>query len=64
MEKDGYIELEPNTDGRRSVYVILTDKGREKLAQAGPVFDEIITWSMATTDTSIVNRQRIFSRLW
>jgi len=50
MEKDGYIEFEPNLGDRRSVYVILTEKGREKLAQAEPVFDEIIIQSMAMTD--------------
>ena len=43
MKRDGYIEVEPNTTDKRSVYVILTDKGREKLAQAEPVFEEIVT---------------------
>ena len=32
MKRDGYVDLEPNPGDRRSVYVILTDQGRENLA--------------------------------
>jgi len=50
MEKDRYIKTEPNLGDRRSVYVILTKRGREKLTQTEPVFAEVIEQSMAMID--------------
>lgn len=54
MRKDGLIITEPHSTDRRSINVILTDRGREVLAQTLPVAKEIINQvmtSMAGDDT-------------
>jgi DNA-binding MarR family transcriptional regulator len=41
MKRDGLVDVTPSTADKRSVIITLTDKGRDKYVQAGPVAEEI-----------------------
>ena len=55
MKREGFVEVEPSTTDRRSVNIILTDKGRKKLKEAQPVaagiVDQVMT-SMSERNTN------------
>ncbi|MBN2239054.1 MAG: MarR family transcriptional regulator [Dehalococcoidales bacterium] len=42
MKREGLVEVEPSTTDRRSVNIILTEKGRKKLQEAKPVAQSIV----------------------
>ena len=42
MKRDGLVDVSPSATDRRSVIITLTEKGREKYVQAGPVAEEIV----------------------
>ncbi|HEY93640.1 MAG TPA: MarR family transcriptional regulator [Dehalococcoidia bacterium] len=46
MQRDGLVDVIPNPTDRRSLHIIITEKGREKLAQAEPVAQEIASQVM------------------
>ena len=46
MSKEGLIRTRRNTEDRRSINIILTDKGREVLDQVAPVAKDIINQVM------------------
>jgi DNA-binding MarR family transcriptional regulator len=55
MKREGLVEVEPSTTDRRSVNIILTDKGREKLEQATPVAQEIVEKVMKSVGDRSLN---------
>jgi DNA-binding MarR family transcriptional regulator len=55
MKREGLVEVEPSTTDRRSVNIILTDKGRDKLEQATPVAQEIVEKVMKSVGERSVN---------
>jgi DNA-binding MarR family transcriptional regulator len=46
MKRDGLVDVTPSTTDKRSVIITLTDKGRDKFVQAGPVAEEIASQVM------------------
>ena len=48
MKREGFVEVEPSTTDRRSVNIILTDKGRVKLKEAQPVAAGIVDQVMGS----------------
>lgn len=42
MKRDGLVEVEPSATDRRSVHIILTALGQEKLEKAKPVVEDIM----------------------
>jgi len=60
MQKDGLITAERNSSDKRSVDIILTDKGRELLRQVMPVAQDIIDRvmsSMTEVDIALLEKQ-------
>ncbi len=55
MKKEGLVDVEPSTTDRRSVNIILTDKGRKKLQDAKPVVADIINEIMGSMNERNLN---------
>jgi DNA-binding MarR family transcriptional regulator len=47
MKRDGLVDVVPSETDKRSVNIMLTKKGREKLIQAEPVAEEIVNQVMS-----------------
>lgn len=59
LKRDGLVEVEKNRLDKRSVSVILTDKGRKSLGQARPVSAEIISTVMSSiTEADAVSLEK------
>ncbi|HEY95319.1 MAG TPA: MarR family transcriptional regulator [Dehalococcoidia bacterium] len=55
MKKEGYVRVEPSATDRRSINIILTEKGYEKLEQAQPVARDIANQVMASMSERSLN---------
>ena len=59
MRRDGLVTTERDSNDKRSVNIILTEKGREALSQAMPVAREIVDYMMTSfieADTALFER--------
>ncbi|MBN2076341.1 MAG: MarR family transcriptional regulator [Dehalococcoidales bacterium] len=55
MKKEGFVRVEPSATDRRSINIILTEKGYEKLEQAAPVARDIANQVMASMSERSLN---------
>ncbi len=55
MKRDGLVRVEPSATDRRSINIILTDKGYEKLEQALPVARDIANQVMGSMSERSLN---------
>ena len=51
LEKEGVVRREPSTDDRRSVKVIITDKGWKKANRLSPIAQELSREALACIDS-------------
>jgi len=55
MKREGLVEVEPSTTDRRSVNIIITEKGKKKLEAAQPVAREIVERVMTSMGERNIN---------
>ena len=64
MKRDGLVNVIPNAIDKRSVIILLTEKGRDKLVQAEPVAEEIANQVMSQINkTNMASMTRTLNTL-
>ncbi|TRM85727.1 MarR family transcriptional regulator, partial [Sulfolobus sp. E3] len=64
LEEKNYVTRIRSEEDRRVIYVELTDKGREKLAQSRKIFGEVIERFMKKLDNNeLDNLEKILTKL-